>query len=43
MSAANSSAEDRLHFFKRLQLLTNKIHATQDIDDIMLELSLIHI
>eukprot|EP01034_Spumella_vulgaris_P045104 gene45104-56155_t len=39
MSAANSSAEDRLHFFKRLQLLTNKIHATQDIDDIMLEMS----
>lgn len=34
-----SSAEDRLHFFKRLQLLTNKIHATQDIDDIMLEMS----
>lgn len=34
-----TSAEDRLHFFKRLQLLTNKIHATQDIDDIMLEMS----
>ncbi|KQX01183.1 hypothetical protein ASC94_00590 [Massilia sp. Root418] len=34
-----TSAEDRLHFFKRLQQLTNKIHATQDIDDIMLEMS----
>ncbi|MES2259294.1 MAG: GAF domain-containing protein [Pseudomonadota bacterium] len=34
-----STAEDRLHFFKQLQLLTNKIHATHDIDDIMLEMS----
>lgn len=33
------TAEERLHFFKSLQLLTTKIHATQDIDDIMLEMS----
>lgn len=33
------SAEDSLNFFKRLQQLTNKIHATHDIDDIMLETS----
>ncbi|MBX3667561.1 MAG: GspE/PulE family protein [Rhodocyclaceae bacterium] len=29
----------RLNFFKNLQTLTNKIHATQNIDEIMLELS----
>lgn len=34
-----TSAEDSLYFFKRLQQLTNKIHATQDIDDIMLDMS----
>ncbi len=34
-----TSAEDSLHFFKRLQHLTNKIHATHDIGDIMLDMS----
>ncbi|SFV04805.1 GAF domain-containing protein [Pseudoduganella namucuonensis] len=34
-----TSAEDRLQFFKQLQLLTNKIHAANDIDDIMLDMS----
>lgn len=34
-----TTAEQRLHFFKQLQLLTNKIHATQDIDEIMLDMS----
>lgn len=34
-----TSAEDSLYFFKRLQQLTNKIHATHDIDDIMLDTS----
>ncbi|MRV71517.1 GAF domain-containing protein [Duganella sp. FT92W] len=34
-----TSAEDSLYFFKRLQQLTNKIHATHDIDDIMLDMS----
>lgn len=36
-STANST--QRLMFFKRLQTLTNKIHATQAIDQIMLDLS----
>ncbi|HMM55634.1 MAG TPA: GspE/PulE family protein [Candidatus Desulfobacillus sp.] len=30
---------DRLTFFKNLQAVTNKIHATENIDEIMLELS----
>jgi hypothetical protein len=34
-----TSAEDSLYFFKRLQQLTNKIHATHDIGDIMLDMS----
>jgi hypothetical protein len=33
------SAEDSLLFFKRLQYLTNKIHATHDIGDVMLDMS----
>lgn len=39
MSANLSDAEQRLHFFKQLQALANKIHATQDVDEIMLDLS----
>ena len=33
------SSTQRLMFFKRLQTLTNKIHATQAVDQIMLDLS----
>ncbi len=48
MSAVQISAQDsvsvsdvgsRLEFFKHLQTVTNKIHATSNIDEIMLELS----
>jgi hypothetical protein len=39
MSAHLSDAEQRLQFFKQLQVLANKIHATQDVDEIMLDLS----
>ncbi|CAG4883933.1 protein of unknown function [Georgfuchsia toluolica] len=48
MSAVPSSGQDtssladvgsRLAFFKNLQTVTNKIHATSNIDEIMLELS----
>lgn len=38
-SAVAESSTQRLLFFKRLQTLTNKIHATQALDQIMLDLS----
>ena len=41
-AAADSSLSDvgsRLSFFKNLQTVTNKIHATSNLDEIMLELS----
>ena len=41
-AAAAESASDvdiRLAFFKNLQVVTNKVHATSNIDEIMLELS----
>jgi hypothetical protein len=31
--------DSRLAFFKNLQVVTNKVHATANIDEIMLELS----
>jgi GAF domain-containing protein len=31
--------DDRLSFFKKLQAVTNKIHSTNDVDEIMLDLS----
>jgi light-regulated signal transduction histidine kinase (bacteriophytochrome) len=34
-----ADASSRLAFFKHLQAVTNKIHATANIDEIMLELS----
>ena len=34
-----SDVDSRLLFFKNLQTVTNKIHATNNIDEIMLELS----
>ncbi|MDZ4251040.1 MAG: ATPase, T2SS/T4P/T4SS family [Sulfuritalea sp.] len=37
--AAGSDVDSRLAFFKNLQVVTNKIHATSNIDEIMLELS----
>lgn len=37
---ADSTASDALSFSKKLQALTNKIHATDNIDQIMLDLSL---
>ena len=37
--AAMSDVDSRLVFFKNLQVVTNKIHATSNIDEIMLELS----
>lgn len=39
MAAPASDAEQRLRFFKQLQGLANKIHATHDVDEIMLDLS----
>jgi type II secretory ATPase GspE/PulE/Tfp pilus assembly ATPase PilB-like protein len=36
---AASDVDSRLAFFKNLQVVTNKIHATSNIDEIMLELS----
>ncbi len=33
-----ASADSRLHFFQKLQAVTNKIHATGNLDQIMLEL-----
>ena len=38
-AAAGSDTDSRLVFFKNLQVVTNKIHATANIDEIMLELS----
>ena len=38
-SVGNGEEDDRLDFFKKLQGVTNKIHATSNIDEIMLELS----
>ncbi|MCF8198577.1 MAG: Flp pilus assembly complex ATPase component TadA [Sulfuritalea sp.] len=37
--AAASEVDNRLAFFKNLQVVTNKVHATSNIDEIMLELS----
>ena len=37
--AAVSDVDSRLAFFKNLQVVTNKVHATSKIDEIMLELS----
>ena len=37
--AAGSDVDSRLAFFKNLQVVTNKVHATANIDEIMLELS----
>jgi len=37
--ASVSDVDSRLAFFKNLQAVTNKIHATNNIDEIMLELS----
>ncbi|MCX7156407.1 MAG: ATPase, T2SS/T4P/T4SS family [Rhodocyclales bacterium] len=37
--AAASDVDSRLAFFKNLQVVTNKVHATSNIDEIMLELS----
>jgi type II secretory ATPase GspE/PulE/Tfp pilus assembly ATPase PilB-like protein len=37
--AAASDVDVRLAFFKNLQVVTNKVHATSNIDEIMLELS----
>ena len=34
-----SDVDDRLSFFKKLHVVTNKIHATSNIDEIMLDLS----
>jgi hypothetical protein len=39
MNAHLSKAEQRLQFFRQLQTLANKIHATHDVDEIMLDLS----
>ena len=36
---AASDVDSRLTFFKNLQIVTNKVHATSNIDEIMLELS----
>src|SRR5258705_6610946 len=38
-SAASSDANSRLTFQKNLQTVTNKIHATSNVDEIMLEVS----
>ena len=34
--AAVSDVDSRLAFFKNLQIVTNKVHATANIDEIML-------
>jgi len=39
VEAGGADVGNRLTFFKSLQSVTNKIHATSDIDEIMLELS----
>lgn len=38
-SSASSAVSRRLAFFKGLQTLTNRIHASKDVDEIMLELA----
>jgi type II secretory ATPase GspE/PulE/Tfp pilus assembly ATPase PilB-like protein/GAF domain-containing protein len=38
-AGAHDDIGTRLHFFQRLQGVTNKIHATENIDEIMLDLS----
>ena len=38
-NAATGDINNRLEFLKKLQVVTNKIHATSNIDEIMLELS----
>jgi len=38
-SGGGGDVASRLSFFKNLQTVTNKIHATANIDEIMLELS----
>ena len=35
----SSDVNTRLHFSKNLQVVTNKIHATSNVDEIMLEVS----
>ena len=37
--AGMGDINNRLEFLKKLQVVTNKIHATSNIDEIMLELS----
>src|SRR5215217_3456972 len=37
--AQASDVDSRLHFSKNLQVVTNKIHATSNVDEIMLEVS----
>ncbi|CAN5437874.1 hypothetical protein BH11PSE11_BH11PSE11_23030 [soil metagenome] len=37
-NTANAGSGDRLEFFKRLQAVTNKIHATGNVDEIITEL-----
>jgi type II secretory ATPase GspE/PulE/Tfp pilus assembly ATPase PilB-like protein len=39
VEAAASDVDSRLAFFKNLQVVTNRVHATSNIDEIMLELS----
>jgi len=39
VASSQSDMDARLLFFKNLQIVTNKIHATSNIDEIMLELS----
>jgi hypothetical protein len=38
-AAGGGDVGSRLQFFKNLQSVTNKIHATSNVDEIMLELS----
>src|SRR5688572_2303831 len=38
-TSSNGDFEKRLHFSKKLQALTNKIHATNNLDELMLDLS----
>ncbi|MDP2821261.1 MAG: ATPase, T2SS/T4P/T4SS family [Sulfuritalea sp.] len=38
-AAAASDVDSRLAFFRNLQVVTNRVHATSNIDEIMLELS----
>jgi GAF domain-containing protein len=38
-TASPEEVKIRLNFFKKLQALTNKIHATHNVDEIMLDMS----